>query len=261
MYSCCDRIIPVKLETGIQKIACRQFETRQKLTVCKEKALLELPVTYSEREQKIIAIAVCQIKKSDSVLYPVIAQPKDLADLLYINLDGLYGEIKNIIELLRRPALLPIIKNEKVGHETYPFFKFIERYRGDVIFQINDNLSPFILPSLHPPYSYIVDNYRARFKKYPLRHYLMLSGKYTLRMYELLCLHEFKKYIDIPLDTLRLMLNITQKFNEYKDFKKNILDKAYAEINCKTNLRFEYETYKTRNKISSIRFLVKIRSS
>jgi plasmid replication initiation protein len=244
----------VKIGTHEQELICRQCKVIAETLVLKENLLVNMPADFSEREQKIISFTIGQIRNSDSQFKPLIASPDIMAELLNVNTEWLYNDIKTLEVTLKKPALLPQIVDNKIIYSEMPFFSIADFRRSYYVFSINEKLASFLLLLQNNAGQRIAQNYKLGYTMYPLKYYSLLSGKYALRLYELLSQRAYLKSFTISLDNLRKSLRVIDKLIEFKDFKKRILNHAHNQINSKTNLQFEFEVEKSRKFVTALRF-------
>lgn len=93
--------------------------------------------------------------------------------------------------------------------------------------------------------------------RYELKNILALTSKYSFLLYLYLLKERYRGDWTISLDELReqrLDLKNNETYKTFKYFKRDILDKAVAEINAKTDITYNYSTVKTGRRITGIRF-------
>lgn len=83
-----------------------------------------------------------------------------------------------------------------------------------------------------------------------------LQSSYSKRFY-----YYIKSFLDTGwridnLDVLREKLECPPSYAKYSIFKQKVLDVAYKEINEKTDIRFEYEVIKEKNKVVKIKYYI-----
>ncbi len=98
--------------------------------------------------------------------------------------------------------------------------------------------------------------------QYELKNILSLSSKYSFLLYLYLRKERYRSDWVIPLHELReqrLDIKNNEYYKEFKRFNNEILKKAVAEINEKTDIKFTYEAKKTGRRITDINFkLIKL---
>lgn len=95
------------------------------------------------------------------------------------------------------------------------------------------------------------------FIQYQLKNVLPLTSKYSVLLYIYLLDNRFRGSWGVPLQELReKVFRCTSAYyaETFKDFKRDVLDKAIQEVNEKTDLTFQYETQKTGRRVTGIRF-------
>jgi plasmid replication initiation protein len=92
--------------------------------------------------------------------------------------------------------------------------------------------------------------------QYELKNILSLTSKYSFLLYLYLRKERYRSDWIVPLDELRTQrLDIKNEYyKEFKWFNKEILKKAVAEVNEKTDIKFSYEPKKTGRRITGINF-------
>ena len=88
-----------------------------------------------------------------------------------------------------------------------------------------------------------------------------MTSTYSVRLYEFFAMrlgteHRSEKF-DFDLNKLRLYLDCTKKYKDFRDFNKRVLVLAEKEINEKSNIHISYKKVKTGRSITSILFTFK----
>lgn len=95
---------------------------------------------------------------------------------------------------------------------------------------------------------------------YELENIIKLNRKSSYLLYLYIRTNRYRSSWEIDLDELRdsvLDCKNSKSYQEFKEFKKAVLDPAVKEINEKTDCHFEYETVKRCRKVAKIKFLYK----
>src|SRR5699024_1404752 len=88
-----------------------------------------------------------------------------------------------------------------------------------------------------------------------------LKSGYSIRMYEILKKWQKVKQIEIDLKKLRKMTGVYNKYKEYHNFKKRVLNPSKKEINDKTDINFHFKEIKKGRKVVSICFFISKQST
>jgi len=95
--------------------------------------------------------------------------------------------------------------------------------------------------------------------KYLLKYSIHMKSKHSFLLYGYLLFNRFRGSWSEPLDVLKYnVFKIDPKkpnsYNEFKDFKRYVLDKALAEVNKLTDIEFKYTTEKRGRSVASVNF-------
>lgn len=102
-----------------------------------------------------------------------------------------------------------------------------------------------------------------RFTQYQLYNILAMKSAFSVRLYELLKSYEYKKVQIFDLDELKrlLMVDEVKSYNNFKDFRRKVLEKAQEEINELTDLNIEYEPITKGRKVVKVTFYINAKSA
>jgi plasmid replication initiation protein len=109
---------------------------------------------------------------------------------------------------------------------------------------VNNDLIPHLL------------DLKEKFLKYDIANVIELQSTYSFRMFEILKSYEYRKTIELEIDYLRKILEVTTKYTSYKDFRIYIIDKAQQDLGDYCDISFTYEERKAAKgkKIESLVF-------
>jgi plasmid replication initiation protein len=97
-------------------------------------------------------------------------------------------------------------------------------------------------------------NLRENFTRYQLSKVSHLKSNYSIRLFELLRQFEFKKERIVSLEELRIMLQIENKYQEFRDLNKWVLKPAINELNKKTQYSIMIQPLKKLRRVTHIQF-------
>lgn len=117
---------------------------------------------------------------------------------------------------------------------------------GKVIVIIDEDLAPYLF------------DLGQKFTQYRLIKILGMQSSYSIRIYELLKSYQFQKSKTFDIDVLKklLMVHTIPSYENFKDFRKKVLEIAINEINKLTDIRVSYETIKNGRKVTKIKFRI-----
>jgi ribosomal protein L31E len=125
------------------------------------------------------------------------------------------------------------------------------------VFHINGQLGAFLLALPEKAGKPLVGNHKLSYTKYPLKYFVQLKSKHTLRLYELLSQYVYKGSIDFNYGDLCRILKTEGMIGRFKYFNRDILLDARDTINELTNLRCEFSLEKHRKSDIILHFDVK----
>ena len=221
------------------------------LEVKKSEAIVKARYKLSPLAIKFISVVISNLKRSDDVNEEYVVKVRDFKELTGQKTKRIYELIDEALnDLLKNPLTIPlgddknsILKANWVSGAIYN--------DGEVRFMIYPPLRPFLL------------EVKEKYLKYRLENILSLRSSYVIRLYEILkdWLELNKRYGNkaekiISLDEFRQMLEIPRSY-QFGDIKRQILNKAKAELAEHTDLIFDYEEIKTGRKVTHLKFIIK----
>jgi plasmid replication initiation protein len=168
--------------------------------------------------------------EDSKAVYDIIASvPKQLfetsIELSYISEEGenRFGEVR-LITKYTRP--------EEMKDDTYIEFKF------------NNDLKQHLL------------ELKNNFSKYDMQNIIPLQSIYAIRIFEILKSYQYQKTVTLEVEYLKGILEISDKYNLYTDFKRSVIDKAQKEIAENCDIAFRYEEKKRGKKVIALIFTI-----
>ena len=237
--------------------------------VYKRNELIHSQHNLSAGAQKMMAALLSQIDPRSNQLPKFEFTIRELANLLDVSFQSVYGSIDAITdELQQRFVSIPKIRPEgsKYSVEKHGFVKFNwfsrSTYEPDekkAKFEFHEDLKPYVL------------ELTGNFTKYRFLAIRKLNSKHSIRIYELLRRHFPMAEVDkgtkqvirtIGITDLRDMLLLGEKYKKFYDFEKRVLRSAQLELQEKTDIRFDYaaverKTPNSRAAVKNIRFIIR----
>ena len=213
----------------------------------KSNALVEARYRLSIQELRIMHWLISLINQDDEDFKPYRLGIREFAAIVKINPDGQYQKIKKITEKLTlRPLKIFDKYKQTFLQTTWISAAFYELKKGYVSLEFSPHLKPYLL------------QLKREFTKFDPNELLHFKSFYSIRIFELLKQYESIGKRKISIDELREYCGVNP--NEYRDYtaiKINIMDRATAEINAKTNYRVYYTEIKESRKIVAIEWTIK----
>lgn len=231
--------------------------SRNKLVV-KANRLIEAKYKLTVREQKFILFISSLIDKDDKDFKYKKLRIKDVEDVLKGDETKKWGSIYEVIrEITVNLNQKPLsIRTETGTWQIIYWFASLEfeESKGMVTFEFSEKLRPFLL------------QLKGLFTKYRFQNILNLRSGYSIRIYELLKLNQFKGKVRYELSLFRELIGashqdpatkkMVHKYEEYKAFKRSILKHAQKEIERETDIYFELKEERESRKVKYLVFYV-----
>lgn len=201
-----------------------------------------LPPAESVWEERIIA-QVAAFNRMDDTDFP--EQPFMIGQLVdpRKHIDGrTLAAISNACDRLAGTKFK--IQYSRSHYRIYAVFSYIEYNDGIISAKLNQDLKPYYL------------QLRREFSMRSLADFRRLSGIYSQQIYRLLCSFRGLNSTDVPIERLYFVTTAPDSFKQnFKDFRRRILEPAEKEINKKTDLNYRWEPIKQGRKVVAVRFI------
>jgi|SRR3990172_8458901 len=218
--------------------------------IVKSNNLIEASYKLTLQEQRIILYMASQIQANDDDFKPIRLSISAFKDLIQINNNSQYKELKEITERLRTKDLA-IKQSNSTLHIGWLSSAEYFHSQGYIELEFSPKLKPYLL------------QLKERFTKYKLVNVLQLKSFYHIRLFELLKQYESIGWRYFELDELMGILGIKKgEYKLYADFKARILKPAKSEFDEKykhkaIDFTFEFEEHKEVRKVVGLRFEIK----
>jgi plasmid replication initiation protein len=219
-------------------------EQHSNSVVTKSNVLIEANYKLTVTEQKIILYLISQINKDDEDFQTYSLPIQHFYEMLGYSGSPKYSEMREITKNLMR-KVLEIREGNKLKQMSWVSYVEYDEQSGRVSVSFDPRLKPYLL------------QLKREFTTYRLKNVMELKSSYSIRMYEILKRWQYIGEVDIALDDLREMMGVTDKYQEYHNFKKRVLSPAEKEITEKTDIVFEYQEIKRGRRVVGIRFILK----
>lgn len=208
--------------------------------------LVEARYDLTLQEKRIIIFALSKIKPEDIAFNYVTFDVKELCELCGVEGENYYSDLRRTTKRLRERTMEVMdIDNQILTQVGWVDRIVYNLKKGTISIRFHEFLSSFLL------------QLKSSFTAIPLSQTLGLSSVYAVRMFEILKQYERVGSRELTLDEMRSMLGIQkEKFKNYGDFKKRVIEISVREINKKTDIFIDYEEIKDSRKVSSLYFSI-----
>ena len=199
----------------------------------------------SVTEQKILLFAISQLKR-DMVHFPDLQI--SISDFLKVTGASASGQayslVKQSIKNLRDKSWW-INDGEKSTLFSWVDYAEIKEHSGEIKIHFSSSLEPYLLEQ------------RENFTQYALIDILNLNSKYSIKFFEICRMNLFRHSFTLSLYQFKKLLNINgDKYKDFYELRRNVLNVAIKEINELTSLNVEVTPIKTGKRITELYFEV-----
>jgi plasmid replication initiation protein len=204
--------------------------------------LIEARYDFSSKENDLFDMILTAIKPDDNLEYII-----ELSDYLkyYDSTSAPTNITRDFEKTVKGIRSKGFEISTKSGEWSYfNMFSQIDYRKGKVKFTLTPQMKIFFIELKKRIY-------------YDIEHTLNFKCKYSKRLYYFLKSFEDTGWRRDNIEQLRKKLKCPESYSKFSDFKKNVLNPAYDEIN-KSDINFEYEEIKnSRGGVQQIQFNIK----
>ena len=201
--------------------------------------------SLSVQEQRAVLYAVSKITPTDTHLTEFVFDIKDFYRMIGWEKQS-YTEFKQLLIGLKSKCWWMLMPDGETESAVSWFSKVRTNQKsGKVTVRFDEDMMPYLI-QLAAQGEY--------FTNYQLKYVLPMSSQYSPRLYELLKSYQINNarwFFDI--DELKRLLDC-QKYVDFHDFKRRVLEPAVEEINKYTDLKIVYKTEKEGVKVTKVWF-------
>ncbi|MGB1309690.1 MAG: RepB family plasmid replication initiator protein [Leucothrix sp.] len=221
--------------------------------VVKSNAVIDASYRLSLNEQRLLLLCISQIKKGDVVSEQTEFNVKasEFSEKFSVPLKTAYRELQSIADrLYDRSATIhnPDPEKPNITHLK-------TRWISSIMYAGNGQLTLGFAAHMIPYISLL----EGRFTRYSIEAIAGMSSTYGMRFYELMKKWQTetgvkKNRYEIELEELKEILDLKNKYQAIKDFKKYVLEPAMNDIKNCTDLIASYTQRKTGRRVSHLIF-------
>ena len=221
----------------------REIEkNRTNLVVKDNRIIRNVRYSLSAQEQKLIIYAISKVVAEDKELKKITFKLNDYFNIVGSTNSGKdYQRVKATIRELRNRSWWIKDGDKEILFAWLDTARVNPKTR-EIELTLSESLKPYLI------------DLRQNFTKYELINVLCLRSKYSIRLYEI-----FKSYLwlnrwEISLDEFREIVDVKDKYLDFTEFKRNVINPSIKEINKYTDLTISMETLKSGRNIDKLIF-------
>lgn len=222
--------------------------------VVKDNLLINASYNLEVTEQRLILLAIINARQTGNGITAdskLEIHASDYASRFDVTNDGAYRALKNAVLNLfdRQFSFKEEDKNGKVGTVKSRWVSRIKYIDDSATLEIT--FSPDVVP--------LITRLEKHFTSYQIKQVAQLTGKYAIRLYELLIAwREVGKIPQIGLAEFRNKIGVEDdEYMRMSDFKIRVLEPSIKQINEHTDIRVTYEQHKSGRNITGLSFKFK----
>jgi len=169
---------------------------------------------------------------------------------------GLYSELRLIRDSLARKGIYIPTEIQVEGKNFSGYISWFQEIMP--VYDESENVAiRFLFAKSLQPFLLNLKQYVA----VNLSEVISLKSSFSIRFFQILkayrdkfAKHQQHSQIKYELEDLKILLSIGNKYHDYRNFKKKVLEVIKQEINQKTSLALEYRVLKEGRKVKAIQF-------
>lgn len=196
------------------------------------------------QQQRIILYTISMIKPEDTELHEYQFDLRELCNDCGITYNGNnYNHFKEAISTLASQVFWITKENGEQVLCHWITKARIDKNNTTVSIRIDEDLKPHLIE--------LRNNYTLLDKSI-----LKMKSAHSQRLYEISHSYRHLGTFNTTVTRLKELLFIEDKYPEYKEFKRNLLEKAIKEINSIGDLYIEYEEIRENRAVKEINFYI-----
>ncbi|WP_195966730.1 replication initiation protein [Clostridium sp. 1001283B150210_160208_E6] len=205
--------------------------------------IIEARYSLTNKQNVIIDMLLTEITDDDNVKYTLNVDKFE--PLMEGGASNIYRDLKSAVKSFEGKGFRLVDKNTK--EEVYfPWFSKIhyKPRKGEIDVKIDIEFKKVLYEVKKKIY-------------YDIKYTMNMKSSYSQRFYYFLKSFEDTEWRYDKIEDLIVKLECPKSCNNFARFESSVLKKAYEEINNKTDINFEYETFKTGKKVTHIKSYIK----
>ena len=222
--------------------------------VVKDNLLINASYNLEVTEQRLILLAIINARQTGNGITAdskLEIHASDYASRFDVTNDGAYRALKNAVLNLfdRQFSFKEEDKNGKIGTVKSRWVSRIKYIDDSATLEIT--FAPDVVP--------LITRLEQHFTSYQMKQVAQLTGKYAIRLYELLIAwREVGKVPQINLAEFRNRIGVEDdEYMRMSDFKIRVLEPSIKQINEHTDINVTYEQHKKGRSITGFSFKLK----
>jgi plasmid replication initiation protein len=200
--------------------------------------------TLTVQEARVFLSLVSQVDKNDADFKDYRIDVLQFIEQTGLKKKNIYSELKRVSTSLRKKEFRK--ENEDGSFLVSGYISSAEYRSGEGFVELtfDPKLKPYLL------------GLKTKFTQYDIRNILSLRSIFSILLFQLLKQFESVGERTMSLTDLKYKLSLDDKFKQYNDFKRYVLEIAQREIKENCDIYFDYEELREGRKVTSIKFII-----
>lgn len=194
-------------------------------------------------QMKIFLHMIASIDQAKDSVPIIKITVKDFQKLTGINSNNIYAHVEKEAMKMREKRIF--FSNSKITFDANLISAFVY-YKDEGYFTLE------IPQALHPFLLQIKENFTVL----DIRNILRLDSVYAMRFYEFCKEYERFGKFRFGVDELKATLGLSNRYKNYFDFKKKVVEQARKELSESAEIFFEFEELKVGKKVETLEFTI-----
>ena len=230
-----------------------QTVNSNQLVVTQANSLVYAAYEMTLQEKRLLLLLISMVRQDHTKFHTYCIPVRQIADFLGIDKNAIY----RVVRATCKKLMSRVLDVQKPDGEWKQFHWVSTAHympkgksrtgEAELELKIHDELHPLLL------------ELKKQFASVPLEHIANLSSYHSIRIFEIL-FHKSHKLqnpdVQIELDDLKKSLGVEEKYPNFSNFKKMILEPAQKNLKEKTPLKFTYSSIKQGKKVVALDFVV-----
>ncbi len=226
----------------------KRKEPENQVQVRKSNVFVDGQYRFGLHEQKVLLQIVSKIRMDEREFSPYFVSWEELKRIS----NGWLDSEKKIDECCEKLKNKTIKVKAEDGEDNFGFLSGWKTVSGKgVYFRIDESMKSMLLDLLGD----------GKFTLFSLECAIALSSSHSIRFYEILKSHQWKKQpVTIPLDDIKWSLDIDPKsptYSAFGSFRVHILEKSQKAFKEHTDISFTWKPIKAGRKVVSLEIHIK----
>ena len=225
----------------------KQTDLKQYQITKSNKLIQKTRYSLTLQEQKILLYIIQKVKPADTDFETYTISIKEFCEISGINHSNgkNYMNVKKAILGLKNKAFwFELPDGSEVTMDWIAKAK-ISKEKSTIEVRLDEDLKPHLL------------ELKEFFVSYRFYYVMAMKSQFSVRLYELLKSYGNLGNVTFKIETLKERLDLLpDKFAQWNDLKRYVIEKAIDEINLLTDLNVEYEPIKDGRTVTKVKFVM-----